>query len=85
MDERLKKQPDFSLEIDKEKNIFGVRIFLAAGEEKALVIDTGMTGVDIHRSAREVTDLPLMIINTHPMSSVVRIVEVMECISRRNL
>lgn len=26
----------------------GVRIFLAAGKEKALVIDTGMTGLDIH-------------------------------------
>ena len=38
----------------------GVRIFLAAGEEKALVIDTGMSGVDIHKAAKEVTDLPLM-------------------------
>ena len=38
----------------------GVRIFLAAGTEKALVIDTGMSGVDIHKAAKEVTDLPLM-------------------------
>lgn len=33
----------------------GVRIFLAAGKEKALVIDTGMTGLDIHKSL-EVSD-----------------------------
>ena len=39
----------------------GVRIFLAAGEEKALVIDTGMSGVDIHKAAKEVTDLPLIV------------------------
>ena len=26
----------------------GVRIFLLAGEESALVIDTGMNGLDIH-------------------------------------
>ena len=43
----------------------GVRIFLAAGKEKALVIDTGMTGIDIHKAAKEVTDKPLMLINTH--------------------
>ena len=43
----------------------GVRIFLAAGKEKALVIDTGMTGLDIHKAAKEVTDLPLGLINTH--------------------
>lgn len=43
----------------------GVRIFLAAGREKALVIDTGMTGIDIHEAAKEVTDLPLVLVNTH--------------------
>jgi glyoxylase-like metal-dependent hydrolase (beta-lactamase superfamily II) len=43
----------------------GVRIFLVAGEEKALVIDTGMTGIDIHKAAKAVTDLPLMLLNTH--------------------
>ena len=43
----------------------GVRIFLAAGKEKALVIDTGMTGLDVHKAAKEVTDLPLGLINTH--------------------
>lgn len=43
----------------------GVRFFLAAGKEKALVIDTGMTGVDIHKAAKEVTDLPLILVNTH--------------------
>ena len=43
----------------------GVRIFLAVGEEKALVIDTGMTGIDIHNAAKAVTDLPLVLINTH--------------------
>ena len=43
----------------------GVRFFLAAGKEKALVIDTGITGVDIHKAAKEVTDLPLILVNTH--------------------
>ena len=43
----------------------GVRIFLAAGKGKALVIDTGMTGIDVHKAAKEVTDLPLRLINTH--------------------
>ena len=56
------------------KNIFdrtwagldgGVRIFLLAGEKEALVIDTGMNGLDVRRMVQEVTDLPYRILNTH--------------------
>lgn len=43
----------------------GVRIFLLAGTEKALVVDTGMTGLDIRKLAAEHTDLPLFLLNTH--------------------
>ncbi len=43
----------------------GVRIFVLAGTERAMVIDTGMTGLDIRRIAGELTSLPLFLVNTH--------------------
>ena len=43
----------------------GVYIFVAAGEEKALMIDTGRSGLDVTGLARQVTDLPLELVNTH--------------------
>ena len=43
----------------------GVRIFLLAGREKALLIDTGMTGLDLHAITSPHTDLPLQLLNTH--------------------
>ena len=43
----------------------GVRIFLLTGAEKALVIDTGMTGVDIRSLTASHTSLPVMLLNTH--------------------
>ena len=43
----------------------GVRIFLIAGNEKALVVDTGMTGLDIRKLSAEHTDLPVCLLNTH--------------------
>ena len=43
----------------------GVRIFLLAGKERALVIDTGMTGLDIRAMAAAQTDLPFELLNTH--------------------
>ena len=43
----------------------GVRIFLLAGSRRALVIDTGMTGLDIRALAAAHTDLPLALLNTH--------------------
>ena len=43
----------------------GVRIFILAGAEKALVIDTGMTGLPVRDIERQVTDLPLILLNTH--------------------
>lgn len=43
----------------------GVRIFLLAGDEKALVIDTGMTGPDIRTLVSAHTNLPFTLLNTH--------------------
>ena len=43
----------------------GVRIFLLTGKERALVIDTGMTGIDVPSEVRKHTDLPFMLLNTH--------------------
>jgi len=43
----------------------GVRVFLLTGSEKALVIDTGMNGIDIHRLVAAHTDLPCRLLNTH--------------------
>ena len=43
----------------------GVRIFLLTGVEKALVIDTGMNGLDIHSLVTAHTSLPYQLLNTH--------------------
>lgn len=43
----------------------GVRIFLLAGRERALVIDTGMTGLDVRALAEKQTALPVELLNTH--------------------
>ena len=43
----------------------GVRCFILAGREKALLIDTGRTGMALRDIVREVTDLPLLLLNTH--------------------
>ena len=43
----------------------GVRFFLLAGREKALLIDTGMTAPDARQIAESLTDLPLLLLNTH--------------------
>ncbi len=43
----------------------GVRIFLLAGRERALVIDTGMSGLDIPSEVRKHTSLPFELLNTH--------------------
>ncbi len=43
----------------------GVRIFLLAGEKEALVIDTGMNGLDVRAMAEAHTDLPYRLLNTH--------------------
>ncbi len=47
-------------ELDK-----GVRFFLLTGTERALVIDTGMNGVDIRGAVSAHTGLPLALLNTH--------------------
>ncbi len=43
----------------------GVRIFLLMGDESALVIDTGMTGLDIDELVSEHTSWPYTVLNTH--------------------
>ncbi|MBR2561453.1 MAG: MBL fold metallo-hydrolase [Eubacterium sp.] len=42
-----------------------VRFFLAAGEKEALLIDTGMTGLDVKAIAASLTELPVVLVNTH--------------------
>lgn len=43
----------------------GVRFFVLSGEEKALLVDTGMTTGNAAELARSVTQLPLELLNTH--------------------
>lgn len=43
----------------------GVRFFLFCGSEKAAIIDTGMTTKNAREIAEDLTDLPLILINTH--------------------
>ncbi|MBR0510934.1 MAG: MBL fold metallo-hydrolase [Clostridia bacterium] len=43
----------------------GVRIFLLEGTKKALVVDTGMTGLDIRALVSAHTSLDLLLLNTH--------------------
>ena len=43
----------------------GVRFFLLTGDEKALLIDSGMKTRNAKELAREYTDLPLFLLNTH--------------------
>lgn len=43
----------------------GVRFFLLTGTEKALLIDSGMQTRNAKELAEEITDLPLLLLNTH--------------------
>ena len=43
----------------------GVRFFIFCGKDKAAIIDTGMNAPDARKIAESVTDLPLILINTH--------------------
>ncbi len=43
----------------------GVRFFLLVGTERALLIDSGMQTRNAKELARELTDLPLSLLNTH--------------------
>lgn len=43
----------------------GVRFFLLEGSEKALLIDTGMNTPNAKEIAESITNLPLMLLNTH--------------------
>lgn len=43
----------------------GVRCFLLLGSERALLIDTGMTGENVREIAEGLTNLPISLVNTH--------------------
>ena len=43
----------------------GVRSFLLVGTEKALLIDTGFGQVDFEKELSLITDLPVILVNTH--------------------
>ena len=43
----------------------GVRVFVLAGEKRALVIDTGRSGLDIRAAVEAVTPLPYELLVTH--------------------
>ena len=43
----------------------GVRFFLLAGTERALLVDSGMTVENVRALAGTLTDLPLLLLNTH--------------------
>ena len=43
----------------------GVRFFVAAGTDRALMIDSGMTGMDVKAAAAGLTPLPIDLVNTH--------------------
>jgi glyoxylase-like metal-dependent hydrolase (beta-lactamase superfamily II) len=43
----------------------GVRFFVLVGTEKALLIDSGMRVANARNIAEELTDLPIMLVNTH--------------------
>ena len=43
----------------------GVRAFLLAGSEKSLMIDTGMGGCSMKSIAEKLTQLPIILLNTH--------------------
>ena len=43
----------------------GVRIFILTGTERALVIDTGRSGLDVRPTVENVTQLPYELLNTH--------------------
>ncbi|MBQ0001197.1 MAG: MBL fold metallo-hydrolase [Clostridiales bacterium] len=42
-----------------------VYCYLLIGKEKALLIDTGVSGMKIREEVEQVTDLPLLLLNTH--------------------
>ena len=43
----------------------GVRFFLLAGDQKALLIDSGMNTPNAKQIAESITELPVMLLNTH--------------------
>jgi hydroxyacylglutathione hydrolase len=59
---KIKKMDDGIWLMDDDGQATG---YLVCGEKKAVVIDT-MNGIaDVHAAVREITDLPLTVVNTH--------------------
>ena len=42
-----------------------VRFFLLCGKERAALVDSGMNTPDAKKMAEDLTDLPIILINTH--------------------
>lgn len=43
----------------------GIHMYLLAGDEKAMLIDTGLWGIDVLSIVQSLTDLPVFVANTH--------------------
>lgn len=43
----------------------GVRAFLFEGDTRAMLVDTGFGGAELHRTVAELTKLPVFLVNTH--------------------
>ena len=55
-------------QIDSESWVIddnGARMFLFAGVDKALLVDSGYGNGDLKKTVSELTDLPIMLVNTH--------------------
>jgi len=59
------KIDDFTWRFDEKFLGIPVYMYLLVGDEKALLIDTGYGFTDVPAAIREITDLPLLVINTH--------------------
>ena len=43
----------------------GVRLFILAGRKRALMIDTGRSGLNVRKATESITHLPYDLLNTH--------------------
>jgi len=65
------KQPDWFTAKEISKNVWqiddhkAVNVYLIAGRDSALIIDTGMGTADLASFVKKLTDKPLIIVNTH--------------------
>ncbi len=58
-------QPELIFENTWSMDDAGVRIFILTGSDRALVIDTGRSGLDVRSAVADITDLPYELLITH--------------------